>query len=437
VTTRTLGDYFDLQRGTTYKSKLLGQPGPVLLGLASIQRNGGFRTDSLKTYGGESPDKLLVAPGQLYVSLKDVTQSADLLGAVARLPALHPPGRLTQDTVKLVAKNSGAPISYLYWLMRTPQYRGYCRAHATGTTNLGLAREDFLAFPVPEPTPSRLQAVETLDALDDKIELNRRMNQTLEEMARAIFKSWFVDFDPVRAKAEGRQPAGMDAATAALFPDSFEDSELGKIPKGWQVRPVRDVSEGVFDGPHATPPRSETGRVFLGIKNFTPTHLDLTSTRLINDADWKRWTKRVTPQGGDIVFTYEATLGYFAIIPDWLTCCLGRRTALVRPKVDGSGLFLFHQFIGLPFQDLLRERTNPGSTVDRILLSEFPEYPVLWPTEKLIAAFCRIAGPMWRRFHSNMREGESLAALRDAMLPKLLSGELRTTDASNPTEAVT
>ncbi|HOP17629.1 MAG TPA: hypothetical protein PLX99_13530, partial [Gammaproteobacteria bacterium] len=80
----TLGDYFTLQRGTTYKSRLLGQPGPVLLGLASIQRNGGFRTDSLRTYGGDSPDKLLVHPGDLYVSLKDVTQSADLLGAVAR-----------------------------------------------------------------------------------------------------------------------------------------------------------------------------------------------------------------------------------------------------------------------------------------------------------------------------------------------------------------
>src|SRR5262245_59496365 len=94
----TLGDYFTLQRGTTYKSRLLGQPGPVLLGLATIQRNGGFRSDSLQTYGGDSPDKLLVQPGDLYVSLKDVTQSADLLGAVAKLPLDYPPGRLTQDT---------------------------------------------------------------------------------------------------------------------------------------------------------------------------------------------------------------------------------------------------------------------------------------------------------------------------------------------------
>src|SRR3989338_603900 len=93
-----------------------------------FQRNGGFRANSRQTYGGESPDKLLVRPGDLYVSLKDVTQSADLLGAVARLPLDHPAGRLTQDTVKLEPRSSDVPIDYLYWLLRTPQYRSYCRA---------------------------------------------------------------------------------------------------------------------------------------------------------------------------------------------------------------------------------------------------------------------------------------------------------------------
>src|SRR5262245_6614165 len=168
-----LGDYFTLQRGTTYKSRLLGQPGPVLLGLATIQRSGGCRSDSLQTYGGDSPEKLLVQPGDLYVSLKDVTQSADLLGAVARLPLDHRPGRLTQDTVKLEPKCTDVPLDYLYWLLRTPQYRSYCRAHATGTTNLGLAREDFLAFPAPEPTSMQRRIVAILSTLDDKIGLNR------------------------------------------------------------------------------------------------------------------------------------------------------------------------------------------------------------------------------------------------------------------------
>ncbi len=148
-----LGDYVSLQRGTTYKSALLDRPGPLLLGLASIARNGGFRRDGLRTYGGESPEKLLLRPGSLYVSLKDVTQSADLLGAVARVPRDVPLGRLTQDSVRLDVDGDALFLDYLYWLLRTPHYRSYCRARATGTTNLGLPRIDFLSYEVPPLTP--------------------------------------------------------------------------------------------------------------------------------------------------------------------------------------------------------------------------------------------------------------------------------------------
>ena len=240
----TIGDYFTLQRGTTYKSSMLGKPGPVLLGLATIQRNGGFRSDSLRTYGGESPGNLLVHPGEFYVSLKDVTQSADLLGAVARLPIGYDPGRLTQDTVKLKPQSRDVPIDYIYWLLRTPQYRQYCRAHATGTTNLGLPREDFLAFPVPEQTPICRQVVEVLTALDDKIELIRRMNETLEAMARALFKDWFVDFGPVRAKAESRD-TGLPRPFADLIPARLVHTNIGEIPEGWPVETLADHLEAV------------------------------------------------------------------------------------------------------------------------------------------------------------------------------------------------
>ena len=221
-----LGDHVSLVRGTTYKSVLLGQPGPMLLGLASIGRNGGFRSDSLRTYGGESAKKLLLRPGDLFVSLKDVTQEGDLLGSVARVPPEVELGRLTQDTVKLELRGGSAPSNYLYWLLRTPDHRETCRLHATGTTNLGLPREDFLALEVPPLTLERQALVEMLDAIETKVVLNRQTNHTLEEMASALFKSWFVDFDPIVAKADARRPFGMDAATAALFPPSFATASL-------------------------------------------------------------------------------------------------------------------------------------------------------------------------------------------------------------------
>src|SRR5919202_1652993 len=149
---KTLGDFISLQRGTTYKSALLGQPGAVLIGLASIEREGGFRNDKLETYGGECPQKTSLKPGDLYVSLKDITHDGHLLGAVARIPDFIECGRLTQDTVKLVFEKDLFPRNYIYWLLRTPHYRNYCRSRQTGTTNLGLSREDFLSLPVPPMT---------------------------------------------------------------------------------------------------------------------------------------------------------------------------------------------------------------------------------------------------------------------------------------------
>jgi type I restriction enzyme S subunit len=147
-----LGELVELTRGTTYSGNLKDLPGPALLGLASIAKNGGFREEKLSTYGGYSPANLLLAPGELFASLKDVTQSADLLGAVARVPAHVKQGRLTQDTVKLTLKATTTSTQIVYHTLLAPAYREYCRSRATGTTNLGLSRDDFLAYPVVKPS---------------------------------------------------------------------------------------------------------------------------------------------------------------------------------------------------------------------------------------------------------------------------------------------
>lgn len=178
-----LGEFVELQRGTTYKSALKGLPGPVLLGLGSIQRNGGFREDKLSTYGGESPGKLLVFPGELFVSLKDVTQSADLLGAVARVPRHIANGRLTQDTVKLEFGAHELIREVVYRTLLTPEYREYCRQHATGTTNLGLSRDDFLAYPVVvAPAPVIRAFNESVQALTLRAELAVIESRTLASL---------------------------------------------------------------------------------------------------------------------------------------------------------------------------------------------------------------------------------------------------------------
>src|SRR6266446_3570858 len=241
----TVCNYVTLVRGTTYKGALVGEPGPALLGLGSIEPGGGFRIGHYKTYGGDCPVELMLFPGDIYASLKGATKDGKMIGSVARVPLSVSTGRLTQDTVKLVFRNPNPEdASYLYWILRTPQYREYCAGRAMGSAVVALSRRDFLAYPVPPPTPQRRTTVALLNAIEERIELHRQMNETLEAMARALFKSWFVDFDPVRAKAERRDP-GLPQPLADLFPDSFEDSELEEIPKGWEIKPVGELANVV------------------------------------------------------------------------------------------------------------------------------------------------------------------------------------------------
>ena len=415
----TLGDYFTLQRGTTYKSRLLGQPGPVLLGLATIQRNGGFRSDSLQTYGGDSPDKLLVQPGDLYVSLKDVTQSADLLGAVARLPLDHRPGRLTQDTVKLEPKCTDVPLNYLYWLLRTPQYRSYCRAHATGTTNLGLAREDFLAFPAPEPTPMQRRIVAILSTLDDKIELNRRMNETLEAMARVLFKSWFVDFDPVLAKVEGRAP-GLPQPTADLFPDRFEDSELGEIPAGWEVRSLDEIAR-FLNGLALQKYPPKDGRALPVIKiaqlrGGSTEGADLASADL--DPDY-------IVEDGDVLFSWSGSLEcvLWASGRGALNQHLFKVTSVRYPK------WLYYLGIHQHLEDFRHIAAGKATTMGHIQRHHLSNAKLAVPPAPQLQAIDSVMAPLidgqWRR----RVQSRTLASLRDTLLPKLISGELRVKDA--------
>ena len=419
---KTLDDYFTLQRGTTYKSRLLGQPGPVLLGLATIQRNGGFRRDSLQTYGGQSPDKMLVHPGELYLSLKDVTQSADLLGAVARLPRDHKPGRLTQDTVKLQPKSASVPLDYLYWLLRTPQYRGYCRSHATGTTNLGLAREDFLAFPAPAPTPVQNRIVRTLDRLDEKIELNRRMNETLETMARALFKSWFVEFDPVRAKAKGRDP-GLPRSLAELFPNSFEISSVGQVPKGWNAETLAAISDL---NPEVWSSRTYPAEIrYVDLSRTKWGRIEDVTAHSAGDAPSR--AKRVLRPGDTIVGTVRPGNGSYAFISETgLTGSTG--FAVLRPR-------------GAQYEELVYLAATSADNVDALAhVADGGAYPavrpeviagtlVVLPQAEVIRRFSSITRPLLLRIARNNEQSLSLASLRDELLPKLVSGELRVKQA--------
>lgn len=419
-----------MQRGTTYKGALVGLPGPVLLGLASIEPNGGFRYGGFKTYGGDCPEKISLKSGDLYVSLKDVTQSGDLLGSIARVPSDIESGRLTQDTVKLVFDGDPVSRDYIYWLLRTPAYREYCRGCATGTTTLGLSRDDFLDFPVPSPAPADELLIELLEGVEKRITLLRETNATLEAIAQALFKSWFVDFDPVRAKAEGRQPEGMDATTAALFPDSFDESELGLVPKGWACGALSDLAN--------LNPESWTART----RPETVAYVDLANAKenvIAEIVDYRfddapSRARRVLRDGDTIIGTVRPGNRSFAFIANAAENLTGSTGfAVLRPKSSESAEFVYLAATSDANIEYLTHVAD-GGAYPAVRPEVVVDLATTAPPAQILLAFHQIAKPLFASLAGNHEQAQTLTQLRDTLLPRLISGQLRVPDAERTVE---
>ena len=455
MTFKTIGDFVELQRGTTYKSSLLGLPGPYLLGLGSIGRDGGFRDEKLKTYGGSSAEKILVHPGDIYVSLKDVTQNGDLLGAVAKVPASIKVGRLTQDTVKLIFKNK-IDENYFYWILRTPQYRDYCRSHATGTTNLGLAREDFFKFRVPELTVNRSRIATVLNGIEKKIEANIAINSTLESLAQILFKSWFINFEPVKAKIavleaggspENATLAAMTAisgknadslsvferehpekyaelrATAELFPSAMQESVLGEIPAGWFCTDLSYLA--LLNSSSWSKKNAPESLKYVDLANTKWGIIHSTEEFCFSDAPSR--ARRILKSGDTIIGTVRPGNGSYAFIAeDGLTGSTG--FAVLTPKHKHFSSFIY---ICATSKDNIERLAHladggayPAVNAD-VVLSTPCIIPVDHNSSKnLIACFHYYARELFAYKHSNLRQNKSLEQLRDTLLPELLSGEI-------------
>ena len=409
-------------RGKTYKSALCSESdGIPLLGLGAIEREGGFKS-SFRRYQGDTDPRTIVESGDLFFSLKDLTQAGHLLGSVARLPESIPQGRLTQDTLKLSL--SEIDPTYVYWVLRSPQARRFYKSLATGTTNLGLAREDFLSLPIPPYTAERKFTVELLERIESKIELNKKINQTLEEIAKAIFKSWFVDFDPVRAKAEGR-PTGLPPEISDLFPDELADSEIGEIPTGWNVQPL---SEQIRVNPKYTLKKG-TDAYFVEMKCLSESTASISEGYLrgfTSGSKFKRFDTlfaRITPclENGKTGLLLNSSAS---------EVCWGSTEFIVlSPKDDQSPLFPYCWARDENLRTAAVSSMTGSSGRQRVPNDFFDRYLVADPDSSLHRTFAKVADPIMKRIQLCEEEITTLSELRDTLLPKLISGELRIPDA--------
>lgn len=313
-----------------------------------------------------------------------------------------------------------------------------------GAANPLVTQSDLSKLPIQVPSlAAQAEISSLLGSLDDRIDLLRQSNATLESIAQALFKSWFIDFDPVRAKADGREPEGMDAATAALFPAEFEDSAIGPIPKGWSV--------GIL-GEHVLAERglSYKGAGLCGVGEGLPMH-NLNS--VLEGGGYKYagikhysgdYKERHIATAGDIIVANteqgheHRLIGFPAIVPEkYHRAIYSHHLYRVRVKADSplTTHTLYYTLMAPSVREQIIGCAN-GSTVNMLKIAglEIPRF--VCSTASVSGAFEDLARPLRRQIEANVDRSEVLAALRDTLLPRLISGRLRLPEAEAAIEAV-
>ena len=375
--------------------------------------------------GSIDTSALQYVPRDVFPLIRRYTISSDdvyisivgTIGLCGTVPAQLDGASLTENAAKITRLSKDVDRRYLAAYLRSPIGQAVIGALTVGAVQpkLALFRVKNIALPLP-PLPEQKAIAHVLGTLDDKIELNRRMNETLEAMARAIFKSWFVDFDPVWAKKEGRQPVGMDAETAALFPDDFEDSELGPIPRGWEVKALDEVAEFVngiacqkypATGPESLPV-IKIRELRQGVTEATDrAALDVPGDRIVDD--------------GDVLFSWSGSLELVV----WAQGrgVLNQHVFLV--KSDLYPRWCYFHWVLQHLDDFRAIAADKATTMGHIKREHLSNALVASPPAKLLARAERTVGWAFDRALANQLQGRTLTEARDALLPKLVSGELR------------
>lgn len=336
---------------------------------------------------------------------------------------------IAQDMVAVRADPKKIYPKYLFALLRSSQVQAQIGNMHVGTLIPHFKKGDFdkLLLPVPEKKTQETIG-DTYFELSAQIELNRRMNATLEAMARALFQSWFVDFDPVRAKLDGRQPTGLDKATAALFPDHLDDSPLGHIPKGWNVGSILRQADLLSGGT----PKTDVAAYWNGDIRWASAK----DVSQCGEAFLVSTKRTITRQGVEESST--------KIIPEFATVVVARGATTGRLTMFGHAMAMNQTCYGLrskfgaPFSLYCHARHfierlvqgGHGSIFDTITTSTFEATDVILPPEKVLLAFDKHVTPLFQQVRANLYQSRTLAALRETLLPKLLSGELSVEEVS-------
>ena len=427
-TTTTLGSIADIEFGNPFKSSDYGAAGsgPRLLRGDNIAQ-GRLRWDGAKHWPADKAsglERYALREGDVVLAMDRPWIDAGL--KYARVSSADMPALLVQRVARLRGTDH-IDAGYLRYLIGSRSFTDYVLGIQTGTAVPHISGGQIRAYSFRLPTVIEQRAMaRILGSLDDKIEVNRRMNETLEAMARALFKSWFIDFDPVHAKARGERPVGMDTTTAALFPSKLIQSGHGEIPEGWSHRPLDSIAT-FLNG--------------LALQKFPAG--DGPALPVIKIAEMRagvtpksdRAAMTIPPQyiigDGDLLFSWSGSLEIII----WT----GGRGALNQHLFKVSSQLLpawfllggVRQHLG-GFQAIAASK---ATTMGHIQRHHLTEALVAVPPPDVLARAGNVLEPLHSRIIANSQEAKTLATLRDTLLPPLLSGELRVSKAERAAEA--
>lgn len=313
-----------------------------------------------------------------------------------------------------------------YWI--NAMAGDHVRAYSVGAVQQHFNVSSAKVIPIPVPSLlAQDRVLSVLRSLDDRIDLLRQSNTTLEAIAQALFKSWFVDFDPVHAKAEGREPEAMDAATAALFPSEFDESELGLIPKGWRTGRLGDISSNPRD--QAKPDKIDSDTPYFGLEHMPRKSIALSDHGTANGlGSGKFWFEE-----SDILFGKLRPYFHKVGLAPFKGICSTDILVLRSAKPVFHALLLTHAS-SVAIIDYATRLSN-GAKMPRSSWKDIANYPICVPSDSTAQAFNEAVEPTLERIKANVRAVSTITQLRDTLLPRLISGKLRLPDAEREIEA--
>ena len=436
-----LDEIADFQNGYAFSSKeyvTQSTESKEVLRMGYIKRGGGFKEDDSKVFAPKESKgftkKYMLDQDDIVIAMTDMKNDVKILGCCA-LVNHNSRFLLNQRVGRVRVKDTNlVNPKYLYYFLNSPDQLRDVRSRANSGVQVNLSTQSIKESLIKiYPKEYQDKIVEILHNLDKKIELNQQMNENLEEISKTLFKSWFIDFDPVRAKAEGR-PTELSKGISDLFPDSFEDSELGQIPEGFKVDSIDnqyDISIG------KTPPRKEPQWFsenhqdipWISIRDMgdAGAYINKTSEFLTNEAI-EKFNIKVIPKNS-VILSFKLTVGRVSILGNEMYT--NEAIAHFVPKDDDlSEVFTYCLLKSIRYESLSSTSSIATAVNSKIIKA----MKCIFPSKALLIAFNEFCHPIYKKIETNTNEIETLIALKDILLPRLISGELQIQDQENLVE---